>query len=103
MIERLIDLTLYAGMVGLWLIAVIVAVWQILRGRALAGAALGLAGVVGLATTLGSGLIGAAFQLVATAAGAVVAQLGSALCFGLADALIVALLVTAAAVQRPPP
>jgi hypothetical protein len=90
------------GWLVLWLVALGVAVAQVLRGRALAGALVGLAAVLGLLKLALHGLIGAGLGMVGAAAGATAQSFAGDLCYGLGDALLVLLIVVGAVVQRPP-
>lgn len=102
LVTRIVDLSITGGWALLWFVAVGLAVWQILRGRSLAGAALGAAGVIGLGRLVAGKLFSALFSTLASTLGFQLAGLIQSLTFGMIDGFVLVLLVVAAILQRPP-
>lgn len=102
MIVQVASLVSSVGWALVWLLALILAVVQILRGRPLAGAALGLACVGGFLTRMIPTVMGFVTPILTSAAGLSVAVAAARLVDGLADAAILVLLLLGVALQRPP-
>ena len=101
-LARIEGLVITGGWALLWFVAVGMAIWQILRGRTLAGVALGAGAVVGLGTLVAGRPLGALFSSLGATLGYEIAGILSHLTFGVLHALALALLVVAAVLNRPP-
>jgi hypothetical protein len=101
-VSAVLGLVVNLGWLLLWLGGVGVAVWQIVRGRAVAGALIGLGSVGGLLLRLAPALVDLAMPFVTDVVGVQLAFGLRAVLFGVGHAVVLALLIGGAAVQRPP-
>jgi hypothetical protein len=86
----------------LWLVALGLAMWQVVRGRTLAGLALGVGALVGMVMLVVPSLLDLGLPMLADLVGWSLAFAARRLVLGLGDAVVVALLIAGAVLQRSP-
>lgn len=99
----IVQYAISGGWTLLWVVALCLGIWQILRKRTIAGLCLGLAALFGLLGLGTSGLFQRISEPLSAAVGYQVADILLSFTRGLLDALPLLLLIAAAVVQRPRP
>ena len=91
------------GWLLVWLLAMVAAVWQILRGRSGAGACLGMAAILGLGLQICGPTVHGTVAGLLSVAPPWAANGVAGFVVGLGQALILGLLIAGAVLQRPVP
>jgi hypothetical protein len=99
---RIQSLVTNGGWALLWFLATALAIWQILRGRSLAGLCIGAAAVFGIGRMVAAPLLSPLWGVIHEAVGYELTALIRSISFGTVDALVLLLLFVAAVLQRPP-